>query len=322
MFEQDVVLPKKVAAIGEYENDKSYYVDLNRAGSSLWTYSLGRTTFDEEQFRDIAYAGGKVVVLTRFNDPVHSLFYKYGIGLRYGTPGSFISTSNKIYTYSTRDVYGDSRFGFDPDGPLVFAKTHYGGGVAVGYVCNPVVPMDEQRGKLIFFVFHSENDHYPVCLTNTDGQRYKTIKDISTLSQDKNVVLLEDSLNRSVLRFPLFVDNEYEAYLKLSGPEIMSVSAFQYQTFGMGMIAGGNYPNSQNMVSCYFENNILSRINSWNPGNCAEKAMGGSNEIEFYANHSPVDSTLTLITTKKVGVITDRFLLYVNEPVRECTDVN
>ncbi len=137
-----------------------------------------------------------MVVLSRFNDPLHVMHYKHGIGLRYGTLGSFLSTSQKIYCYSTRDADGTTAFDFWPTAPLIFDKANTTGSVVVGYICNPTEPMDQYRGRLVYYYFNFENDHHPVCIYNDDNKRYSSIKDFSYHGSEQTVVLLEGSSTR------------------------------------------------------------------------------------------------------------------------------
>ena len=191
-----IVYQDKIAAIGEYETDEGRFVEITRLNDAQWNFTVGQTTCSEEQFKGITYTGGKVIVLSRFNDPLHVMYYKHGIGLRYGTLGSFLSTSQKIYCYSTRDADGTSDFDFWPTAPLIFDKANTTGSVVVGYICNPTEPMDQYRGRLVYYYFNFENDHHPVCIYNDDNKRYSSIKDFSYHGSDQTVALLEGSSTR------------------------------------------------------------------------------------------------------------------------------
>ncbi len=311
-----------VAAIGECESEKVFYVEVTHNTPWAWTYKLGKSSYPEEEFRDITYAGEKVVVLSRFNDPQHVMFYKHGIGLRYGTPGSFISTCQHLYCYSTRFVDGTSDLDFDPEGPMVLDKTYISGGVAVGYICNPTVQMDTYRGRLVFFIFDAENDNYPECIVSKTNQVYKTIKDISSIGLNKSVVLLEDSLGKSVYRFSQFQYCTYEKMLSFSGPKMMSVSSFISNMSDMGLFSGGHYLNSQKKISSIYEQNILARINSWNANNCTTKTIGGSDSFLSSYQYPIIDSAMNLIRTKTVVIKQTKLYPSAVSPTRECTDVN
>lgn len=317
-----IVYPNGLAAIGESGSDKGLYVELTRNDNAQWSYKLGRTTYSEEVFRDISYAGGKIVVLSRFNNPQHVMFYKHGIGLRYGTPGSFISTSQQLYSYSTRYVDGTSDLDFDPEAPLVLDKTHIAGGVAVGYICNPTVQMDTYRGRLVYFIFDAENDHQPECIISKVGQTYMTIKDISSIALNKCVVLLEDSIGNSVFRFSQFQGCAYEKILSLSGPQMISVSTFVSPLNDMGFFSGGHYPSLQKRISCMYEPRIFARLNSWSLDNCAIKTIGGSDSyLSSYQNPS-LDYVMELTLLDTANVKTAKFYPNSGTSTQECADAN
>jgi hypothetical protein len=157
-----VLHQNKIAATAEWSSYKNMVVELTRNNSTQWSYRVGKSTFAEEQFEDITYAGGAVVTLVRFGDPQHQMFHRHGIGLRYGSPGDLLDGSRRVYCYSTHDFDGTSSMDFAPEGRLVFGSAHGIGAVEVEYVCNPTVPMERFRGSLVHITFHNENDHHPL----------------------------------------------------------------------------------------------------------------------------------------------------------------
>lgn len=328
------VYPNGVAAIGRYysfdyrDHFQRLFVELKRSGNdSQWgynsqcEYSIGETTFPDEEFRDITFTGDKIVVLSRFPNSPRYEFHVGGIGLSYGTPGSFLS-SNRSYTYFLRDIDGSSDFCFNPEAPLVFDKTRVRDGVVVGYVCNPLVLpyYVDHRGELMFLVVDSENDQRPEIIYNRDNQRYKSVEDMSVLSSGKVVALLEDSLGNSVVRFPQ-LQGGYEKILSFAGPKLMSVASFASSSNDMGVYAGGVYLDSQNRLACMYEKNILTRINSWPMGNCASKKIGSSHNITFqkdtYFRNRNVEEYMTSTTVMNVM----KFYPSDISSVRMCTDV-
>lgn len=317
-----IVYQDKIAAIGEYETDEGRFVEITRLNDAQWNFSVGKTTCSEEQFKGITYTGGKVVVLSRFNDPLHVMYYKHGIGLRYGTLGSFLSTSQKIYCYSTRDADGTSDFDFWPTAPLIFDKANTTGSVVVGYICNPTEPMDQYRGRLVYYYFNYENDHHPVCIYNNDNKRYSSIKDFSYHGSDQTVALLEDSVGNSVFRFSMLQNGSYEKSLTLAGPQMMSVGTYTSSFFDMGIYAGGNYCNSQNKLSCLHEPLIFARTNSWNSENCALKSIGSSTRITCNSYYPTRDSVMTVIYSETTAVKTMKFYPSSTLSERVCTDLN
>ncbi len=316
-----IIYPGGIAAIGSWETYEGLFVELTRNNNLQWGYSLGQSTFSDEQFKDITYTGGKIVTLSRFNNPSHNIYYQHGIGLRYGTPGSFLSTSPRVYIYPTWDVTGYSDLDFDPDAPLVFDKTHNGEEVAIGFVCNPIVPMDEHRGKWVNFVIHTENDNNPTCMYNTDNQRYRSIKDMSILASGKMVVLLEDSLGNSVFRF-FDLWSSSDKTLSLQDINLMSVATFPSSTNGLGIYVGGYYPNWQKRLSCLYETELLSRINSWNPGNCAQKVMGLRKNRSYISRHYKLGKAMRIILEETAEVKSMKFYQEGVAAERACTDVN
>lgn len=193
-----VVYPNGLAAIGEYELDRRLVVELTRESDNTWSYRLGRSTYGEEVFMDITYTGGKtecgrdvrvpkVVVLSRFDNPQHYMYYTNGIGLRYGTPGSFISTSQHLYCYFTSGITGGSELGFGPEEPLVFDKTYHGEGVAVGYICHPTAGESPYRGRWVSLMVDAEADHYPQCIV---GDSSKIILNYMGFPVDGNIELI------------------------------------------------------------------------------------------------------------------------------------
>ena len=74
-----VVIGKSVETIGSYGSNEGLYVGLTRNNDNQWEYILGKSSYQEEQFKGITYTGGKVVVLSRFNNIQHVMFYKHGM---------------------------------------------------------------------------------------------------------------------------------------------------------------------------------------------------------------------------------------------------
>lgn len=317
-----VLTPQGIAAIGEYGSDRRFFVELTRNSSSLWSYKVGESSYSEEVFRDITYAGGKIVVLSRFDNPQHYMYYTNGLGLRYGTPGSFISTGQHLYCYFTSYITGISDLDFDPEEPIIFDKTYVGEGVAVGYICNPLAPVSSYRGRLVFFIVDAENDHYPECVVSNNNQKYETVIDISSIDQNRRAVLLRDSLGNSVYRFSQFQNCTFEKILSLTGPQKMSVSSFASPYNDMGFFSGGHFASMQNKISCLYEPQILSRINSWNANNCSEKIIGGSSKIT--SNHMGfyIDEAIEMIYSDTVMVNVVKLYPSGVSATRNCTDVN
>lgn len=313
--------PHGISAVGELGDCRSMFVDVSRNNNSQWNCSVGYSSFVEEEFRDITFAGGKIVVLSRFNRPQHVMYYKHGIGLRYSAPGTFLSTSLRVYTYSTRDVDGTSDLDFAPDSLIVFDKTSISEGVTVGYICNPTVPMNNYRGKFVQLVFPAENDHNLECILNTDSYRYRSIRDMSVLDMARAVVLLKDSLGSSILRFPRFQSGN-ENMLLLNGPEMMSVSTFPPSIYDMGMYVGGCYSDLQKKLTCLYETDLLFRLGSWSSENCSFKIVGNSTRIGYKGLEYPsVDSTMVTIIDDREKVHEMKFYASEVEPARECTDL-
>lgn len=220
-----------ISAIGERDGDQGIFAEMTRIGSSQMSCHVGMTTLEEEQFKDITYSGDKIVVLSRFNNPQHVMYYKHGIGLRYGTPGSFLPTSRNVYCYSTRDVYGDSRLDFASKTPLFFEKSHRSKNVAVGYVCNPEVPMDLHRGETVFFIFDSENGNHPRCVYNHDGQSYSV--------PFQNVYWIDSSMatiGESVVEEQIVEINPEDVFSEPSGTDIPE--SFSTKSLGIDSLIG------------------------------------------------------------------------------------
>lgn len=117
--------PSSVVELKETSSPNAYYV------------SIIHPSDNNEVFMDVAWAGGKVVTLSRFRPTsiTDSAKYKYYFGLRYGTPSNFAATANTVYNYMTHKVFFPANIGrFSGLTPIFLSHTNQGNEVVVSYL--------------------------------------------------------------------------------------------------------------------------------------------------------------------------------------------
>lgn len=126
------------ALVGGEANFPSYVVEIQETPlPSVYQVKLIKSEDPNEVFMDVAWAGGKVVTLSRFRPTsiTDSAKYKYYFGLRYGTPSNFAATASTIYNYRTHKVFFPANIGrFSGLTPIFLSHTNQGNGVVVSYL--------------------------------------------------------------------------------------------------------------------------------------------------------------------------------------------
>lgn len=199
-----------VTAIGTLEyNDQSCVVEMAESGGT--TYYLCRvdtSTFDEEVFMDVVWAGGKVITLSRFKNPNHTAYNKTSFGLRYGTPSNFGNTSNMIYRYDVYYLWGDNVTGqFDGLSPIRLAYSNIGNEVWVSYLGTTAGgssnPMAE---RVLMYGIAAQGSNSVKVMYNSDSERYKELIDFRFNVHWGNLslvsLLMENISGASVIRYP------------------------------------------------------------------------------------------------------------------------
>ena len=141
---------------------------------------------------------------------------------------------------------------------------------------------------------------------------------MSCLKPDKMAVLLEDSLNNSVIRF----SPQYKKILSLDDCMMMSLDTYVSSPYDMGVFLGGKKSSVQKTIMCLSERNIVSRVNNWHPGNCLSDYNGAMEIRECYSPYAPIDSTMITIHEDKADVKIVKFYPTEVDTVRDCTDIN
>lgn len=271
------------------------------------TYKIIQSSFSEEVFMDLVRTGNKVVTLSRFNNPIHTGFYNYTFGLRYGTPNSFVSTGNTMYGYDTYYPFCDTRAKFTGVDPIILSNVNNSinltNAVTVSFVSTSATAY---VGQLISYHIASQGA-MPTDVLWTAGKDYYTkIKDAKfnkpLTFNTFMAVLLEDNNGNSVLRFPyLNVGNTSysDTILYAADPKLESLAPFQYMSNSFETYAAGYYALDYSKISFLEEYELHDHFNPSNPATCFSVKLGTIHSIpsEYYPS-TMTDKPLVVVSTK------------------------
>ena len=259
--------------------DTGHYVkavlELICGNNNSCTYRVETSTHPEEVFMDVTNANGKVVVLSRFNNPIHSQYYNYRFGLRYGTPFNFLNTSNKIYCYDTEAMFGDQRAKFLGLEPIHLCSTNKNNGVAVTHLVSYAAPNGNMKGRYASYIIPAEGSNNDILVHLCKGSNtYSKIQEVKFNLRKFDTVniglLLYDSIGNSVLRFPLLTpgNNNTDQLLTIDEPKIESIAPY-YFTYSLDVLAVGHYQNTglQEPIDSKVYG-IHDHMSFWNTQNC------------------------------------------------------
>lgn len=253
-IERLAVMGDDVTAIGVAETGERYLVEMLYGGDSN-LLRIETSSSSEEEFMDVVAAGNKVVVLSRFNNAAHFMWYKYYFGLRYGSAGNMFNTGIDMQIYDVYEAYGWYT-AFPSVHPVRLAATNNANGVVVAYIEQDSQSVNPLLGKFVLFHIPGKGTLSTDVVFNLhDEFQYTALDDIrfnkSLSGNSYMALLLRGSMANSILRFPYlnFPQSLSEDVYHMNDPYIESVAPFQYGGVGLELSAVGHYMgNSQSLA--------------------------------------------------------------------------
>lgn len=262
-----------VAAVGTTESGESRVVELREVGSGQWSYDVGRSENLEEIFMDVTNAGGKIVTLSRYTDPVHIMYYKFRFGLRYASLGG-VASSQSQYVYDTYYAFSDPRAAFAGVDPIYVNYTKREDEILVSYLGKWNNPSNSLKGELIMYRIPVAGGVVAEVLSGVNNVKCTELKEVrvgNVLSQDVNLSLLaEDVYGNSVLRFPYIYRNgiRYDTAYYVASPFLESLCPFNSTNVGFDVAAAGRYLSPYSKLVTIREYSIHSRLDYANLHDC------------------------------------------------------
>ena len=283
-----------VAAVGMTESGESRVVELLELGTGQWSYDVGKSENSEEVFMDVTNAGGKIVTLSRYKNPVHVMYYKYMFGLRYAPLGG-IASSQSQYVYDTYDAFSDPRAAFVGVDPIYVNHTKRGDEILVSYLGKWNNPSNSLEGELIFYRIPVAGGVVAEVLSGVNNVKCTELKEVrldNALSQYANIALLaEDVYGNSVLRFPYLYGNgiRYDTAYYVSSPVVESLCPFSSTNIGFDVAAVGRHAATFSKLVTIREYSIHSRLDYENLHDCFQTRIG-----RFHSRYASVFSPQVL----------------------------
>ncbi len=164
-----------ITAVGKNMFGVSKLVELEYYSSGQSRFSVGQSSYAEEVFMDVVNASGRIVVLSRFNNPSHYMYYRHYFGLRYGNIGNFFNThNNNLYCYDNYYPFPDASASFAGLDPIFLNYTNSGNEVLVSYL-GTTGPLN---GELIMYRIPSEGVRPAEVQYSAGGYTYSAIRDV------------------------------------------------------------------------------------------------------------------------------------------------
>ena len=241
--------------------------ELTPVGGGQYSYKYGISSHDCEVFMDIVNTGDTIVTLSRYNDINHPIHYKDYFGLRYGTPGNLINTSDTVFNYDVYFTFGefDTRARFDTVSPIFLCPTGTGSGVTVSYIPTNKNTLYPIYGRLLMFMIPGKNKTISKIIYSYDTCRYTEIKQVKfspfAHSQKFTAVLLHDSTGRSVLRYPMLHHTPnwtvHDTIKQIASPYVEAILPFINSYTWMKTLYGvGHYANSASLKAIIQDSRI------------------------------------------------------------------
>ena len=266
-------------------------------GSYLVTTEVSSNS--EEVFMDVTCAGGKVITLSRFNNPANSSYYNYRFGLRYGTPSSFTYTANTLYCYNTSLLFSIPDAGkFYNLSPIFLCKTNNGKGVVVSHLGEGSANTNIYSGHLMLYHIGSEGATSVEVKNNYDMDVYSEIKEITFNVPFNTYSKMAILLDGNTLRFPLWASNyNYDTVMYTNDYNLASM-VYYYAQSGLFDISGVGYDSTNKIVRLY--QNVNSDWPTWNSMTCMQTKWG-----QFSGNLKnncleTINQNMNIITAKGV----------------------
>lgn len=252
-IERLAVIGSNVTAIGVKETGGRRLVEIFHLLSADYL-RIEASSNAEEEFMDVV-AGNKVVVLSRFKNASHYMWYKYYFGLRYGSAGNMYGTGNNIQIYNVMNTAQGWQAAFPSVHPMRLAATNNGNGVVAAYIAQDNQYSNPLLGKFVLFHIPTEGAASTDVIVNQDSYQYTELADIRFNKPVTNntymALLLRDGTSNSILRFPhlSFPQTLSEDVYYMANPQIKSVAPYQTGTVGLELSAAGYYTGSTHYLA-------------------------------------------------------------------------
>lgn len=278
----------------------SYVVELQET-SFPGGYIVGKyaSTREDEVFMDVARAGGKVVTLSRFNDPIDNAFYSFSFGLRYGTATNYANTANTLYQYKTNKIFFPANIGqFYGLTPIFLTYSNIGNGVVVSYLGGGDPSNHYYSGHLLMANIPSEGANTVNCRINYDMDRYSQIKEVhfnnNHLQGSRMAILVEDNSGNSTFRFPRWDTSNRDTILYTNNANLESFT-YYYSGNDFSILGTGNN-TSNNIISLWQDIDVNWPL--WNELICMQYKRGHFSGDPGYDCVTALDDGLVTIYCK------------------------
>lgn len=263
----------------EYSPYPTNVVELQETASpGAYLVRKCSSQFSKEIFMDVAWAGGKVVTLSRYTPESawDSTYHKYCFGLRYGTPSNYVGSASVLYNYWTNKVFFPADIGrFSGITPIFLTHTNNGNGVVVSYLGNKPGFF---QGRLLMTHIPSIGASTVETRINFDSDnvpKYSEIKEVHfnlpSHPYSKMAVLVKDIIGNSTFRFPWWDTYNHDT---IQYSNSFDIESFVYYYSGMNSFSLlGVGQNSANKITKLWQH-ANSDWPTWNTMNCANTSTG------------------------------------------------
>ena len=234
-------------------------------------YRVLKSQFTDEWFTDVTATFDKFIVVSRYNNPLNTNNYNYLFGLRYGNGINYYQTNTGIYNYNTQNVIPNEGASFVTNEPVLITSTNTNDEAVVAYINRK---LSNRQGFPIFYKISLQGLSPSKTLIALDNVKYKTLREIKynrpLYATSRMAVLLEDSNDYSVLRFPDWniIGNWYDTMLTTNAYKLQSIAPFQYTSGSLELRTAGYNPNNSNRVVQLFTYDIHGYLGRWSSRSC------------------------------------------------------
>ena len=296
--------------------------------STGYNYIIGRSTHPSEVFMDAVTTNDTVVLLSRFSNPQHYFYHHDMFALRYALPSTFVTSCDSFYRYDTYYINNDHSFGFDTLSPIMLCRTNNACGVVVAYI----TPREDYRefettpGKLVLHHIAKKNSDPIEIIKSNDNNTYVCIKDLEACSPVIGntfiAALLEDSLGKSVLRYPI-LQHTYtyltDTIRRISNVRLQSLAPYHNPTTSVASLyAAGYYPANQKKLAKVYDYTVHMHNKEPLPKECFLTSYGTLQYATDKTIKLPYNFSFQTMSTGSVSFTTLPYSAVDTSPVTTC----
>lgn len=280
--------PGGLLAVGESDTGQSILLEMEDHYPAASSITIAQSSVSDEVFVNVVNANGRIVTLSRYNNPVHFFYYRDYFTLRYGVPGSFFSTGNMVNHYDTYFLFTDSSHFFKDCAPMPMASTQVGEGVVLGHFVRA-----ETLAKGHFILYHIPSEGWGdvEVVWNRDSMSYDAFLDMDVCASASGhpyvSLLLTDHDGCPHLRFPYLnrFGSYYDTTLYSCMTRLKSVASYPTSGNGMHIMASGFDPYLGSKLVHGLQKNVHVHDAMWGSSSCFGIL---SNEIRSFRPHVDV----------------------------------